>query len=65
MEKNIKKTANPSDAQYLKENEDKIVKIQAHIRGYYVRKYTGMSLTKDRQMSSKYFTKDEAKETVS
>ena len=53
------------DEQFLKANVDKIIKIQAHIRGYYTRKYTGLSMKRERQMSSKYFTRNEAIETIS
>ena len=44
-------------------NVDKIIKIQARYRGYNARKYIGM--LKSQQIgSSKYFTYEESKETV-
>jgi hypothetical protein len=50
--------------QYLKKHAKHIIKIQAAFRGYQARKYISMLRSKNIG-SSKYFTYEEAKETIS
>jgi IQ calmodulin-binding motif len=62
--KNIVKVADAMTENYLKKHMNKIVKIQSIYRGYMARKY--LSLLRSKNVgSSKYFTYEESKETIS
>ncbi len=50
--------------QYLKKHAKEIIRIQAAFRGYQARKYISMLRSKNIG-SSKYFTYEESKETIS
>ena len=52
------------DQQYLKRHVKEIIKLQAAFRGYQARKYIQMLKSKN-VGSSKYFTYEESKETLS